>query len=196
MKVTLIIIIFYVEVVSSLSLKTKLTQNLLYVSDCNKPIEIHATSLIDPTNFSLKKNKFYIERIDGIYQYDKRNINKFEKRLLFSELSDIPFIVTGSSSCVKFQSNDDTIIVCLNSEKEAIELLRTYERFLTCAKGGIIDKTPIDVKLIKKMIEKSCLDVHIDFDGKIDEKALQLGFNNFLYSIGEREDVVHNDKNH
>ena len=65
----------------------------------------------------------------NIIEFGSKELKAFEKLIHFSEIQQVPHIIQGSIGCVKFQSLEKEIIICLKDKAEAQNLLDTYANF-------------------------------------------------------------------
>lgn len=146
--------------------KVRVTESLT-INKCDQILEIESETLSDPLDFKVKQKKFFLLNMYNIIEFGSKDIKTFEKLIHYTEIQQVPHIIDGSIGCVKFQSLENDIVICLKDKVEAQNLLDAYASFMKCRAGDNLKKVlakPADK--FKTYLKKSCMGLDINFDEK------------------------------
>lgn len=144
--------------------KLVITSGPWKVTDCNNTLQITAESLSDLT---LKED--YIKRVPAYFTMDVRYVRKFkdasstcpDEVVYFKHMNQVPTILPGSSSCIKFSSSfnntDSQFSMCLPTPQVAAEILDSVSNFQICRMGG--DLAPYNPLKVETLLKAACMEI-------------------------------------
>lgn len=154
--------------------KVRVTDSMK-INKCDQILEIEAETLSDLQDFKAKQKKFFLINMYNIIEFGSKELKAFEKLIHFSEIQQVPHIIQGSIGCVKFQSLEKEIIICLKDKAEAQNLLDTYANFMKCRAGDNLKKAVVNpADKFKTYLQKSCMGLDIKFDEKKFKNAAEM----------------------
>lgn len=180
------------NVVGKNELKSRIQANPYQVNKCDQIVQFEAQTLDDLNNFNAKSTKYFTLSMYSIAQFTENKPTAFEKLITIGAIQTFPDIITGSVSCVKFESYYKNIIICLKSKDEANNLLNAYKSFMKCRMGDDLTN-PIEKPKdkIKNLINKACMGLDISFDDSKfknpveAEAALNMAINSTLKKLAD-----------
>jgi hypothetical protein len=110
--------------------------------------------LKDLNDFSIKEDRFFTLSVFMINVFLKKDSNSLIESISLDKINDNPKILEGSVGCVKFSDGKKDIIICLNSEEKAKNLVESYKDFQKCRGGKKIRKTKQSKVL--EILKSSC----------------------------------------
>lgn len=180
------------NVVGKNDLKSRIQANPYQVNKCDQIVQFQAQTLDDLNNFNVKSTRYYTLSMYSIAQFTENKPTAFENLITIGAIQTFPSIITGSVSCIKFESYYKNIIICLNSKEEANNLMNAYKSFMKCRMGDNLSK-PIEkpADKIKNIINKACMGLDISFDDSKfknpveAEAALNMAINSTLKKLAD-----------
>ena len=167
----------YYKIVYSPINKTAVVSAAPYViKSCNDTLEITAQSLKD-------LHTDYITKVPAFFTMDMRYIRKMKAKgncvddvVYFDKIGLYPYIMEGSVSCIRFQSNKPQVdneiymtpylnkdlnhtiaqdfAMCLPSEKEAQDVIVAFSKYQQCRMSGSLQN--IDELAIQRLLKATC----------------------------------------
>jgi hypothetical protein len=128
----------------------------------------------------------------SIAQFTENKPTAFEKLITIGAIQTFPSVITGSVSCIKFESYYKNIIICLKSKEEANNLMNAYKSYMKCRMGNNL-ANPIEkpADKLKNIINKACMGLDISFDDSKfknpveAEAALNMAINGTLKKLAD-----------
>merc|ERR1711957_1085024 len=136
------------------------------VTSCDQVIEIAGNTLLDMNDYSKKAPKFFTLSTYLVNQFEKKDSATLTDSIGVEKITTLPQIIQGSVSCIGFyaNSNNQKIIMCLDTAAAAQGLITAFGQFSKCRAGGSIGG---NTNNIIKILETSCLGLKIKPDPKI-----------------------------
>jgi len=135
------------------------------VTSCDQVIEVAGKTLTDMNDYSLTAPKFFTISTYLINQFEKKDSATLTDSIGVEKITTLPQIIQGSVSCIGFYTNSaQHIIMCLDTEAAANDIVKAFQQFSKCRAGGSIGGNGAGVL---KILESSCLGLKIRPDPKI-----------------------------
>ena len=134
------------------------------VTSCDQVIEVAGNTLTDLNDFAKKATKFFTLSTYLVNQFEKKDSSTLTTSIGVEKITTLPQIIQGSVSCIGFYSNYQKIIMCLDTEENAKNLIKAFQEFSRCRAGGSIGGASNN---LIKILETSCLGLKIKPDPKI-----------------------------
>jgi hypothetical protein len=139
------------------------------VTSCDQVIEIPGNTLTDMNDYSKKAPKFFTLSTYLVNQFEKKDSATLTDSIGVEKISVLPQIIEGSVSCIGFYTNSNQrIIMCLDNEAAAKDIMKAFNQFSKCRAGGSIGGTGGG---IIKILETSCLGLKLRPDPKVFNKS-------------------------
>lgn len=142
------------------NLNFKITKAPYVLKSCDQVIYIEgATTFIEPDDYKNRKPQIYTMSAYSINQFvtvtPEMNL---KRQILLDDITSMPVEIPGAPRCLKFSAAESDIIMCLNQNQKANQLMKAYQDLLKCRLGGDInddrDKQPM---LLFKKFQLACM---------------------------------------
>jgi hypothetical protein len=158
------------------------------LKSCDQVILIEgATTFLVPDDYMNKEPRTYTMSAYAVNQFKTISPMILQTQLLLDDMASMPVEIPGAPRCLKFQGSEKDIIMCLNQNQKASQLLKAYADFMKCRMGGNLadgsDKQPL--KLFKEF-QKACLKRKSDSGRDLSEEEYLKKLNSGLPSILNR----------
>jgi len=153
------------DVVGSANMKSRIEANPYTVTTCDQIIQFEAKTIDDMNNFAGQSPRYFTLNMYSIVQLKTKDIASFEKLLNVAALTNVPEIIQGSVSCLKFMTFDREVVICMPTAAEANMVLDAYKSFMKCRAGNDLKnrvESPQDK--LKNMLNIGCLGLDISYD--------------------------------